>query len=321
MTSVTAAQLTAALASRGWQAAVVPASRVIDLRAEIESRRPTIAQGVMAVVDRNLGFDLPERFEAGSLVVVAVPHGSALVTLTFDDEPLVVPIPTTYCHHDAIHDEVVAALRDLLCPWGHDATAVPLPEKALAVCTGLAWYGRNNIAYVAGAGSYAELVACATDACLTDDHWTGPRALPRCEGCSACTRACPTGAIDGERFLLHGERCLTLHNESEEPFPAWLDPAWHHCLVGCLRCQEACPENLAARDEVAETAAFDRRETRLLLADVSRAVLAAEPVLRDKLDELGLLEYDDVFLGQVMPRNLRAAVAARRSGAPRRGRW
>ena len=217
----------------------------------------------MQVVERNLDFTLPVELRAPrSLIVVAVPHACARVTVVVDGEELAVPIPTTYCHHDDIQAEVAATLaarasRRPACR----PPSMRLPEKLLAVCAGVARYGRNNIAYVDGHGSFVELVACVSDLAPGADPWTGPRSLPRCDSCEACRRACPTGAIGDDRFLLHGERCLTLHNESERPFPEWIDPAWHHCLVGCLRCQRCCPEDLAERDEVAETAAFDERET------------------------------------------------------------
>ena len=111
--------------------------------------------------------------------------------------------------------------------------------------------------------------------------------------------------------MLHGERCLTLHNESDLPFPEWIDPAWHHCLWGCLRCQRCCPADFAVRDEVGEAASFDERETRLLLGGVDHALLDTERTLRDKLGELGLLSYDDDFLGAALSRNLKAVLRAR----------
>ncbi len=300
------------LEARGWRAAVVPARRLADLRAEIERRRSEVAPEVMEVVERNLDFTPPAALPVPlSVIVVVVPHACARVTVVVDGEELAVPIPTTYCHHDDIQTQVAATLTAGLAPAGLSAVLARLPEKLLAVCAGLARYGRNNIVYVDGHGSFVELAACVSDLPPGADPWTGVRSLPRCDSCEACRRACPTGAIGDDRFLLHGERCLTLHNESVRPFAEWIDPAWHHCLVGCLRCQRCCPEDVGRRDEVAETAAFDERETALLASGVDHDLLGREPRLRDKLGDLGLLGYDDGFLGVALARNLRALLDAR----------
>jgi len=310
--TVTSDELVREMESRGWRAAVVPAARLGDLRREIEGRRAGLDPAYLAVVDRNLELEAPATMsDARSLVVVAVPHPCAQATFTVDGEARVVPIPTTYCHHAEIHAEVAAAIALALAPAGLSAAPVSLPEKLLAVSAGLARYGRNTIAYVDGWGSFCELVACVSDLAPGADPWTGPRLLERCDTCEACRRACPTGAIEAGGLTLRGERCLTLHNESELPFTEWIDPAWHHCLWGCLRCQRCCPEDLAVRDQVDETASFDERETRLLLGGVDHTLLDVERALRDKLGALGLLAYDDDFLGVALSRNLHAALAAR----------
>jgi epoxyqueuosine reductase len=309
--TLTSTELVDDLAARGWHAAVVPLARLNDLRTEIDGRRDEVAAAVLAVVDRNFDFTVPAAVaDPRSMIVVAVPHACARITVTVDGRAIAVPIPTTYCHHQETQGEVAAAVAVALAPAGLTAALIRLPEKLLAVCAGVARYGRNNIAYVDGSGSFVELAVCVSDLAPGTDPWTGPRALERCETCDACRRACPSGAIGDDRFLLHGELCLTLHNESDEPFASWIGPAWHRCLWGCLRCQRACPEDLAYRDAVAETAAFDERETALLLEGIRHDLLAVEPALRDKLGELGLLGYDDAFLGVTLARNLKALLAA-----------
>ena len=309
---MTSDELLGDLDARGWRTSVVPGAHLADLRGEIESRRAGLDPAYLAIVDRNLEYAVAGPTQVvRSLIVVAVPHACARATFTVEGEARVVPIPTTYCHHAEIHAEVAAAVAAALAPAGLWAAPLSLPEKLAAVCAGLARYGRNTIAYVDGCGSFCELVTCVSDLAAEADPWTGPRLLERCETCEACRRACPTGAIDGDSLVLRGERCLTLHNEGGRPFPEWIDPAWHHCLWGCLRCQRCCPEDLALRDEVAEAASFDERETRLLLGGIGHALLAGEPALRDKLGELGLLAYDDEFLGIALSRNLKAALAAR----------
>ena len=309
---MTSREIVGSLQDRGWRAAVVPVGRLSDLRAEIDSRRAQVTPAVMKVVERNLDFTPPAAVRTPrSLIVVAVPHACARVTVVADGEELAVPIPTAYCHHDDMQAAVAAALTANLAPAGLSVAPMRLPKKLLAVCAGMARYGRNNIAYVDGYGSFVELAVCVSDLAPGVDSWTGPRELPRCSTCQACRRACPTGAIGEDRFLLHGERCLTLLNESPRPFPRWIDPAWHNCLVGCLVCQRVCPEDHDGRDEIAETAAFDERETALVAAGVDHGLLEREPRLRDKLGDLGLLGYDDEFLGVTLARNLRALLGAR----------
>jgi epoxyqueuosine reductase len=125
--------------------------------------------------------------------------------------------------------------------------------------------------------------------------------MSRCKDCELCRRACPTGAIASDRFLLHAERCLTYHNEKEASilFPEWIKPEWHNCIVGCIRCQAACPENRPFLNVFGETAEFTEEETRLLLRAVPTEQLPIATVAKMKL--LSLTDYYNE-----LPRNLAA---------------
>ena len=170
--------------------------------------------------------------------------------------------------------------------FGHRAAGFTPPLKALAACAGLARYGRNTIAYVPGLGSYLILAACVTDASPPKDApWAEPLPLARCERCRACLRACPTGAIRADRFALATERCPTFVNEDLAPFPEWVDPAWHSCAVGCLRCQQACPENAEVDLVIEPREVFDEGESAAILAAAGRASLS--PTTLAKLQRWG----------------------------------
>lgn len=176
----------------------------------------------------------------------------------------------------------LGALRPLRVPRpptpgrGGDRAAPRLPLKTLAARSGLAQYGRNNICYVAGMGSFFQLVGAFSDLPAEDDAWGEPKALARCESCVACLRQGPTAASASDRFLLRAERCLTYHNEAAGGFPSWIHPSWHHCLIGCLRCQTACPENRTVRKWFEDRAEFSERETALLVRSVPFHELPAE---------------------------------------------
>lgn len=131
--------------------------------------------------------------------------------------------------------------------------------------------------------------------------------LARCASCDICKDRCPSGAIAADRVLLHAERCLTLHNESDADFPEWIQSRWHGCLVGCLRCQDRCPENGRVSRWLEDRAEFSEEETAALLRRVDSSSLPES--LSAKLKGLGL-SYDSRLLG----RNLAALMAAREEG-------
>jgi epoxyqueuosine reductase len=99
--------------------------------------------------------------------------------------------------------------------------------------------------------------------------------------------------------MLHAERCITFHNEkpSDVPFPAWIDPSWHNCLVGCFHCQRVCPQNREFLHWVEEGVEFSQEETALLLQGVALEQLPLAMV--KKLEQSDMVELLDV-----LPRNL-----------------
>ena len=234
-----------------------------------------------------------------AVVIAATGRPLTRAVLTLGGAEHVVPVPPHYAGYHTVPRLLEEALRELLAPTGHAAGLCAAPLKTLAAGAGLARYGRNNIAYVPGLGSYLMLAACVTDAPAPEwVEWGEALQLERCERCSACLRACPSDAIGADRFLLHTERCLTFVNESEEPFPAWVDPAWHAWAVGCLRCQQVCPENAAVELLVEPPERFDEAETAAILAGDQTGLTAAT---REKLRRCGL-DYSATLIA----RNIRA---------------
>jgi epoxyqueuosine reductase len=174
-----------------------------------------------------------------------------------------------------------------------------LPLKLLAARSGLVQYGRNNICYVSGLGSFLQLVAAYSDMPCEEDSWQETMMMKNCEECELCRRACPTGAIPSDRFLLRAERCISYHNEKKGnvPFPEWMDASWHNCIVGCMRCQRVCPQNKDVIQWTGEEEEFSEEETALLLKGARYDDLPV--TTRRKLEHLDLVDYLDG-----LPRNL-----------------
>lgn len=279
-----------ALADKGWSARVVDAARLSELRARVAAVLDSgdLPDEAAARLADDVAFVLPEGLTAArSVIVGAVARPLTQATLIAGGAERTVPVPPHYAGYFTVPDGLAAAAGAALATFGHRAVLFEPPLKTLAACAGLARYGRNNIAYVPGLGSYLMLAACATDAPPPDDAaWAEPLQLVRCERCSACRRACPTGAIRADRFLLETDRCLTYVNEDRAPLPAWVDPAWHTCAVGCLRCQLACPENAEVELAVEPPEVFDERESAAILAATARSALA--PATLAKLERCGL---------------------------------
>lgn len=273
---------------------VVPAGRREDLRREIGAMHDSgrLSDLIFQSYARIFDCPLPEDCAgAKSLIVGALAHPQSRVTFTWAGKHATVLIPPSYVRYWELTRDAEDLLNRLLAPAGHWARFARVPQKALAVHSGLARYGRNNIAYVPGLGSFHMLVSYYSSLPWDDDGWVEPRFLERCARCTACLRACPTDAIPGDREVLRQDRCLTFYSGYSGPqeLPDWVDPDWIECLIGCRRCQIVCPENRAFREWIEDDWELSQTETELLLGGLTAATLP--PALHAKLDTMGLVEF------------------------------
>lgn len=294
----------------GGRVRVLPVGRLQDLKADIEHFAQTqVLNGFQRYIVSDLyQFDLPVAdFQIRSVIIIASPVPAyAKVGFNWRGERIpALSLARAYPGQEDAPTATKQYLTGLLEPAGYHLQEAPrLPFKRLAVSSGLAVYGRNNICYVEGMGSFLNFVAYFSDVPCTEDDWHEIRQMEGCAGCLACIDHCPTGALSRERFLIDNERCLSYFNEGPGEFPAWLSPSVHHCLYDCLRCQEICPQNNDYIDHVIGPIEFDELETDLLLAGTAMDELPN--ALREKVVFLGM----DQWWGAI-PRNLRALFAQR----------
>ena len=290
------------LAKLRYKASIVSVRHLSDLEQEIRDchRKGSFDEKFYQERLSRFVFRLPDSLlQARSAIIIAVPQPQIRVIFTWKEEKLPCMIPPTYVASRKTDRQLEHLLTGILGPQKYRVTQALLPEKLLAVRSGLGSYGKNNICYVDGMGSFHQLAVFYTDLPSREDVWQESKLMNSCEKCSACLRSCPTGAITPHRFLLRAERCITFHNERRGDFPDWIDSEWHHCIVGCLHCQRVCPENRDFLGWIEEKEEFSQEETELLLEGKQLDRLPSS-VIR-KLEQLELTEYLDV-----LPRNLGA---------------
>ena len=287
---INAVMLSEELAQRGYRSKIISSDHIHDLQANIEDQ---YRQGLFDdefYTEELAGFDFKiadDLAGSKSLIIVAAPQPHVRVAFNRQGETIHCVIPATYSYET--DRQIQDLLEDQLKPAGFRVKKANLPWKLLAVSSGLAQYGKNNITYVDGMGSYHRLVAYISDLPGAQDHWQAPQMLERCENCKACMNACPTGAITADRFLLNAARCLTFHNERKEEFPRWIKSSWHNCLVGCLYCQKACPVNKDVPMSIKEGPVFSEKETALVLQGAPKNEFPQNAV--QKFESLDMICY------------------------------
>jgi epoxyqueuosine reductase len=282
----------------GFKLKTVSIRRIPELKEDVEKlKRQHLLDKHFAEVYLQFKYDVTAVLPgAKSILIAAVPQ--PLTRAGFIRYGIVynVDIPPTYIRK-ADDARVKDALTAIVRTDGFKVTRVHLPVKTLAVRSGLAQYGKNNITYVPGFGSFHRLVAFASDNPCQEDNWGELKMMKACEGCFQCGENCPTGCIPKDRFLLHAENCLTRHNEREDILESWIKPNWHNALIGCMRCQLVCPVNKNQSTNIVAGPVFSEAETALLLQKTPLNTLPDET-----LRKLSAIAMDDSY--EVMARNL-----------------
>ena len=146
--------------------------------------------------------------------------------------------------------------------------ALNLPVKSVLAGFGIGAYGRNGVISIPGVGTrFAAAILASDDE--TDSRWEWREDRPlseECGECSACVKACPTGALVGNGCL-DMERCLRAQAQYQSPpMPDKSRELIGASAWGCEICQTACLRNRGIK-AVAMPAELERAlELRRLLA-------------------------------------------------------
>jgi epoxyqueuosine reductase len=181
-----------------------------------------------------------------------------------DPHALIAPFARRNYYAEAVVrlKSVVRALRDS-CGFSKQALRIfcnsRLPEKALAVLSGLGSYGKNTLILIPGMGSLfviaglfvpATVIGNSSPRLTTDQAGAADPRFSLCGSCRACQDACPADALS-EAGRLDDSRCLQALCTEPLQFSESHRRAWAFRLYGCQSCQDVCPYN---RNPGAETA-------------------------------------------------------------------
>ena len=152
-------------------------------------------------------------------------------------------------YHDVFPSRMARFLDRLTAELGRAPAArrfvdsSPLAEKAVAVRSGIAFYGKNSCMLTRAHGSWVLLAEIITDLDLEPDQ----PLRKDCGRCRICMDRCPTGAIVAP-YVVDARICISyLTIEHKGPIPRELRPRMRNWVFGCDVCQEVCPYNRTAR--------------------------------------------------------------------------
>jgi len=297
--------------SRGDRGAVVPVSRIDDLKRDMyDLQNGDYHTGFMDWMAGSADRFIPSGldFEPKSVISIVKPDSKFILRFDYRGKTVECIVPPLYINEDVKFREALQYINDYLNPLGFKAAgAGGIPNKLLAVHCGLGLYGRNNLFYSHDFGSYAQLLSFVSDMPCDEDEteslWVPAGRMEACENCFACVTSCPTNAIDPNQRIINADICLTAMNEMNGEFPDWLDKNAHHAVIGCLKCQDCCPANARNIDHIKDGLTFTEDETMELLNHLNHK--NDEPysdLLISKINAAGLSGWG--FWPQALPRNL-----------------
>ena len=267
----------------GEKAKIISISKLQELKEDIDHFKKDYELNNFQkwIVNDLYRFEIPQvDFSIKSIILMAIPHPFyAEVVFTKNKKKY-------HCMSIVMSDfdKTEAVLKRILLTQKYNVIlAQNLPLKRLAVQSGLAVYGRNNICYIDGMGSNFSFTAYYSDIPCNDKYWTDIAMASVCTKCRVCLSNCPTGAIQKDNFLIDNERCLSYWNEGAEPFPKWIPKSAHHCVYDCIKCQVKCPMNKDQIKNVVGPIQFTELETNILLSGLQ---YEKQPVSLKKKSEI-----------------------------------
>lgn len=284
---------------KNWKIKILPIEYLNKLKNSIEETFKKIEdKNLVDFINNCYDFKIEETINSSrSIIIMAIPSPKTVLNIKLNNIEKKVILPPTYSNMNSAVNEAESLLSSILNKENYFIKKVKIPQKLFAVHSGLGQYGKNNICYIKGMGSFFGLVTFVSNIEAVDFTWNDITIMDSCNKCNICRERCPTGVIKKDTILIDAHKCLTYFNENPGIFPVWIDDSAHNCLVGCLCCQDKCPINKKFIN-FCEYHSLSENEMDAILKVNEFENL--DPALQLKLKNLGIDSYYNV-----LPRNLK----------------
>lgn len=243
---------------------------------------------------KEMVFDYKVIFpEAKSILITAFPIMHMETGFAYQGKTYSFIIPPAYSPFTNFGGYPPADLENLFRENNYRLINTFLPQKYLTVRSGLAKYGRNNISYIDEYGSYFFPDTFLTDMEYPEDEWSEFKIMDECSNCTKCLHACPTKALNEERFIINAPRCITFCTEKSGEIPDDIGKRISSCWIGCMNCQSVCPMNKGGNKNKCHMVDFTESETEFFLNSEEKEEFPQSII--EKLEKLYLLRYSDVL--------------------------
>ncbi len=162
-----------------------------------------------------------------------------------------------------------------------------LPEKFLAIASGLCTVGKNNLlisdsnsnSFLVGGFIFPKeiLVDVNNLGYITGDTLKTISPIgSKCGSCSRCIDHCPTNALSQDKSFIK-EKCLQYYSHHDIKKPTLKRPHKFPIFYGCTECQTSCPRHIATEMGIANRNAAIQARTPSLPSDITVATLLELP--------------------------------------------
>lgn len=188
----------------------------------------------------------PRKLVPGAKSVISLMYNYHTKTSLTDETHKISQYAFGEDYHHVLKDKMRALMDALQKTFGDFHARIftdsaPVLEKAWARRSGIGWQGKNTNIIHPKAGSYFFLAEIICDLALRPDA----PLKDYCGSCTACTDACPTGALDTP-YVLDASKCisyLTIELNAQTPIPENFRDKMEGWIFGCDICQQVCPWN------------------------------------------------------------------------------